>query len=87
MPNPMGENWVICPDRMPGDAVQRTKDGAAAWDYEHFRFTFDPEACLSDGAFGILNGVNQIDFGRLPEGVLANTSLFSSLMPLTDSGM
>ena len=76
MPNPMGENWVICPDRMPGDAVQRTKDGAAAWDYEHFQFTFAPEACLSDGAFGILNGVNQIDFGRLPGGVLANTTSF-----------
>ena len=73
MPNPMGENWVICPDRMPGDAVQRTKDGAAAWDYEHFQFTFDPEACLSDGVFGIPNGVNQIDFGPLPEEVLANT--------------
>jgi hypothetical protein len=76
MLNPMGENWVICPDRMPGDAVQRTKDGAAAWNYEHFQFTFDPEACLSDGAFGILNGVNQIDFGRLPVGVLANTTSF-----------
>jgi len=76
MPNPMGENWVICPDRMPGDAVQRTKDGAAAWNYEHFQFTFDLEACLSDGAFGILNSVNQIDFGRLPEGILANTNFF-----------
>jgi hypothetical protein len=76
MPNPMGEPWVICPDRMPGDAVQRTKDGAAAWDYEHFRFTFDPEDCLSNGASGILNGVNQIDFGRLSEGVLANTVSF-----------
>src|SRR5262249_4599419 len=76
MANHMGENWVICPDRMPGDAVQRTKDGAAAWDYEHFQFTFAPEACLSDGAFGILNGVNQIDFGPLPEGVLANTTSF-----------
>ena len=76
MPNPMGENWVICPDRMPGDAVQRTKDGAAAWNYEHFQFTFDPEACLSDGAFCILNDVNQIDFGRLPGGVLANTTSF-----------
>jgi hypothetical protein len=61
---------------MPGDAVQRTKDGAAAWDYERFRFTFDPEACLSNGAFGILNGVNQVDFGRLPGGVLANTVSF-----------
>ena len=76
MPNPMGENWVICPDRMPGEAVQRTKDGAAAWDYERFQFTFAPEACLSDGAFGILNGVNQVDFGRLPGGVLANKVSF-----------
>jgi hypothetical protein len=72
----MGENWVICPDRMPGDAVQRTKDGAAEWDYEHFQFTFDPESCLSDSTFGTLNGVNQIDFGSLPEGVLANTTSF-----------
>jgi len=74
MVNPLGENWVICPDGMPGDAVQRTKDGAAAWDYEHFQFTFDPEACLSNGAFGILNSVNQIDFGPLQdEEALANT--------------
>jgi matrixin len=76
MPNPMGEHWVICPDRMPGDAVQRTKDGAAAWNYEHFQFTFDPEACLSDGAFRILNSVNQIDFGRLPGDALAQTVSF-----------
>jgi hypothetical protein len=72
----MGENWVICPDRMPADAVQRTKDGAAVWNYENFQFTFDPEACLSDGALGILNSVNQIDFGRLSEGVLAQTVFF-----------
>jgi hypothetical protein len=78
MQNPMGESWVICPDRMPGDAVQRTKDGAAAWNYEHFQFTFDPEACLSDGAFPNFNSVNQIDFGRLPEGVLAQTVFFSN---------
>ena len=77
MPNPMGENWVICPDGMPGDAVQRTKDGAAAWDYEHFQFTFDAEACLSNGVFGILNSVNQIDFGPLPGGVLAQTTSFT----------
>ena len=30
MSNPMGENWTICPAGMPGDAVQRTKDGSAA---------------------------------------------------------
>ena len=76
MSNPMGENWVICPDRMPGDAVQRVKDGAAAWDYERFQFTFDPEGCLSNGAFAIHNGVNQIDFGFLSPGVLANTVSF-----------
>ena len=76
MSNPMGENWVICPDRMSGDAVQRIKDGAEAWDYERFQFTFDPEACLSNGAFGIHNGVNQIDFGFLSPGVLANTVSF-----------
>src|SRR5438093_10886930 len=82
MPHPMGENWVICPDGMPDDAVQRTKDGAAAWDYEHFQFTFAPEACLSHGAFGILNGVNQIDFGPLPEGSLAHpTSFFCTDAP------
>jgi hypothetical protein len=76
MPNPMGENWAICPDRMPGEAVQRIKDGAAAWDYARFQFTFDNEACLSNGVFGTLNGVNQIDFGFLQPGVLANTVSF-----------
>ena len=68
MQNPMGEDWVICPNGMPDGAVQRIKDGAAAWDYEHFQFTFGREACL--------NGVNQIDFGPLPSGVLANTVSF-----------
>jgi hypothetical protein len=76
MPNPMGENWVICPDRMPGEAVQRTKDGATTWDYDHFRFTFDSEACLSNGVFPISNSVNQVDFGLLPSGLLAQTVLF-----------
>jgi hypothetical protein len=72
----MGENWVICPDRMPGEAVQRTKDGAAAWDYARFQFTFGNEACLSNGVFGTMdafNSVNQIDFGPLQAGVLATT--------------
>jgi hypothetical protein len=78
VPNPMGENWVICPDRMPGEAVQRIKDGAAAWDYARFQFTFDHEACLSNGVFGTLNGVNQIDYGSLQAGVLANTVSFFS---------
>ena len=76
MANPMGEDWTICPAGMPGDAVQRTKDGAAAWDYEHFHFTFAPEACLSNGSYPLLNNVNQFDFGPLGAGVLANTSTF-----------
>jgi hypothetical protein len=76
MPSPMGENWVICPDRMPGEAVQRTKDGATTWNYDHFRFTFDSEACLSNGVFPIPNSVNQFDFGPLPSGVLARTVFF-----------
>ena len=76
MSNPMGENWVICPDGMPGEAVQRIKDGAAAWDYARFQFTFDNEACLSNSVSSTLNSVNQIDFGLLPPRVLANTTSF-----------
>lgn len=76
MAAPMGEDWVICPERMPGAAVQRTKDGAAAWDYERFRFTFAAEACVSNGLFPASNGVNQVDFGTLPNAVLANTVSF-----------
>jgi hypothetical protein len=78
MPNPMGENWTICPNRMPGDAVQRTKDGSTAWNYDRFHFTFDPEACLSNGTYPLLNSVNQIDFGPLESGVLANTTSVDS---------
>ncbi len=76
MPNPMGENWTICPDGMPGDAVQRTKDGSTAWNYDRFHFTFDSEACLSNRAYPVLNSVNQMDFGPLPPGALANTVTF-----------
>lgn len=76
MPTPMGENWVICPGRMPGEAVQRTKDGSTAWNYDRFRFTFDSESCLSDGAFPMPNSVDQIDFGPLPMGELARTVFF-----------
>ena len=61
---------------MPGDAVQRTKDGAAAWNYEHFQFTFDPEHVCLMAPLASSTSVNQIDFGRLPEEVLANTVFF-----------
>ena len=76
MPNPMGENWTICPDGMPGNAVQRTKDGSTAWNYDRFHFTFDSEACLPNRTYPVLNSVNQIDFGPLPLGALANTVAF-----------
>lgn len=73
MRNPMGEPWVICPDRMPAEAVQRIKDAAATWNYERFQFTFASEACLSNGVYPLMNGVNQIDFGPLRSGALAET--------------
>ena len=76
MPDPMGEHWTICPDGMPGDAVQRTKDGSTAWNYERFHFAFDSEACLSNRTHAVLNSVNQVDFGPLPSGVLGNTVSF-----------
>lgn len=76
MQNPMGEDWVICPDGMPEGAVQRIKDGAAAWNYEHFQFSFAPEACLSNTVSPLLNSVNQIDFGSLQSGLLATTVRF-----------
>lgn len=76
MANPMGEDWVVCPERMPGGAVQRIKEGAVTWNYERFRFTFASDACLSSGEFPLMNSVNQVDMGRLSSGVLANTVTF-----------
>lgn len=76
MPNPMGESWTICPEGMPGEAVQRIKDGSMAWNYERFRFTFESEACLSNRAYPVLDSVNQIDFGPLSSGVSANSATF-----------
>lgn len=76
MTNPMGEDWVVCPEQMPGSAVQRIKDGAVPWNYEHFRFTFANDACLSNRVFPLMNSVNQVDIGPLPGRVLANTVSF-----------
>jgi hypothetical protein len=70
----MGEDWHICPDGIPDGGVPRTKDGAVTWNYSGFTFTFGSEACLSEGAFPLLNDVNQVDIGNgLPDGVLALT--------------
>ena len=76
-PNPMGQDWHVCPSGMPGSGVQRTKDGAFAWNYSKFTFTFGTDACLSGGAYPSSNGVNQVDFGGgLGPAVLAQTSWF-----------
>ncbi len=77
IPQPMGENWRICPTSMPSDSVQRTIDGALAWNYERFEFTFGSHACLSGGTYPEFNDVNQVDFsGGLGPGVLAETIVF-----------
>src|SRR5262245_8253909 len=60
---PMGENWIVCSTSMPGSGGQRTKDGAAGWNYAHFTFTFGADACLSGGSYPSFNNVNQVDFG------------------------
>jgi hypothetical protein len=80
---PLGENWRVCGAGMPGSGTQRTKDGAAGWDYAHFTFTFGADACLSGGAFPSFNNINQIDFaGGLGAGVLATTvSWFATSNP------
>ncbi len=75
--NPMGENWTICSEGMPEDAVKRTREGAAAWNYEHFKFTFGPNGCLSGGEETIVNEIHQINFGELEPGVLGRTHIWS----------
>jgi hypothetical protein len=82
VPNPMGAAWRVCPAAMPGEAVQRTKDGALVWNYERFQFTFGSDVCLSNGVYPSSNNINQVDFGVLPEGVLAETTSFFLTDPL-----
>lgn len=75
--NPMGADWHVCPNGIPGDGVQRTKDGAVVWNYAGFTFTFGNDACLSGGQYPRSNGVNQVDFGGgFAPGVLAQTTVF-----------
>jgi hypothetical protein len=70
----MGEDWIVCGTGMPGSGVQRTKDGAAGWNFAGFIFTFGADACFSGGFYPSLDNVNQVDFGgRLGAGVLAET--------------
>jgi Matrixin len=90
--HPMGEDWRVCATGMPGvgnlliapnSGVRRTEDGAAAWNYAYFTFTFGTNACLSDGVYPNYNNVNQVDFGGgLRAGVLAETTVW--FVPSTD---
>lgn len=77
--SPMGEDFNVCTTSFPVGAVTRTKDGAAAWDYAGFNFTFGADSCLSGGAYPTLNNVNQFDYGSgLGSGVLAQTTYWYS---------
>jgi Matrixin len=74
---PVGENWIVCGSGMPGSGVQRTKDGAAGWNYANFSFTFGADACASGGVYPLFNSVNQADFGGgLRADVLAETTIW-----------
>jgi hypothetical protein len=69
--SPMNENWRICTTSMPGNAPQRTIDGAVTWNYANFNFRFGTNACL--GTVPNFDNVNQINYGDRPTGVLATT--------------
>ena len=62
-PSPMGEDFRVCTTSFPGSALDRTKDGAAAWDYGGLNLTFGSDSCLSSGNYAVFNNVNQFDFG------------------------
>lgn len=76
--SPMGEAWQVCTAGMPSNAATIIKRAAAVWNFSGFRFTFRANGCSSGGTFPRFNGVNQIDFGPRPSGVLAtNVSIGS----------
>ncbi len=76
--SPMGEDFNVCGTGMPADAIARTKEGAAAWDYAGFQFTFGADDCLSGGSYPVSNGVNQVDTGPLSSnGILAQATWYS----------
>jgi hypothetical protein len=74
--SPMGEDWRVCTSGMPAGGTDRTKDGAAVWNYSQFTFTFgaDFTGCT---AYPSNDGTNQVDFGGgLGANVLAQTTWF-----------
>ncbi len=77
MRNPMGEDFRFCIDGMPEGAEQRTKEGAAEWNYSEFKFTFGSNACLSSGSETNFNEVNQINIGDLQDNVQARAHFWA----------
>jgi hypothetical protein len=65
--NPMGKDLEICLTNAPAGAEMVIRDAAMAWNYSKFKFTFKTDGCSSGGQFSSKNGVNQIDFGSLPQ--------------------
>lgn len=83
--SPMGEDFHVCTTSFPGDALLRTKDGAAAWDYGGFNFTFGADDCLSGGTYPVPNGINQFDYGSgLGSSTLAEVTYWTSGGNLTE---
>jgi hypothetical protein len=76
MRHPMGEPLQICTAGMPAGAALVVKRAAAVWDYAGFRFTFRPDGCGPDVAFGRPDGVDRVDLGDLPGRALAQTDVF-----------
>jgi len=78
--SPMGENWTICRAGTTGlTAAQdaRTVEGAQAWNYSLFNFTFGPDDTVSPcSPYTSNNGVNGIDFAAVgtPGSTLAQTT-------------
>lgn len=72
--NPMGEDWRVCTTNLPASGSQRTKDGAAIWNYSGFQFTFGSDACFP-GGYPNFDDWNVVTYGSgLAAGVLAQTT-------------
>jgi hypothetical protein len=65
--NPMGKDLEFCLTNAPAGADQAIRAAAMTWNYPKFKFTFKTNGCSSGGQFPTKNGVNQIDFGSLPQ--------------------
>jgi hypothetical protein len=69
-------SFEICTANTPSGAFAATMAAGAAWNYQNFRFSFQPNGCSSSGTFPVKNGVNQIDFGPIDTGVPAISKVY-----------